>query len=295
MVIYLCSLIPLVVVAVLPASLYGLSLRDEVRSRPRRAIDQVKMLVDASYRNRQVGDGRLVMKDQLNLDAGTLALIQGHEVAIDPIQVSAIWAYRLNWRPFPVFQTYSAYAGALDELNAAALASSFGPDRILRQGPLYAIDGRYPLFESPAYQLSMICNFVDLYQTRRWEVLGRIHDRCSRPSLIGSVPAPAGRSVAVPRPRQGQLIYASMVLRHSLVDEFLAAMFKPPSPSILLDGHSYRFVAATASGPLVLCVPRVVAPPEYGGGVCPSTIAVRGVEPIEFRFYTIQVGPATTS
>jgi len=283
-----CCVFPLVVAGTLP--IHGRSLKHEATVRPAAVLRQLQLVFDPSYRRSQLRADRLAMRAVLSVDPAALALLANHRVAIDPWEISTAWAYGLDWQPVPVFQDYSAYTSALDDLNAATLASPSGPDRILRRGTIPAIDTRYALFDSPAYQLAMICNFADLHDTHRWEVLGRIPDRCSTASLIETVSATAGQLVAVPRPGRNELVYASFDVTRSLSDRLLAAIFKPPGwPQILLNGRPYRLIVATAAEPHVLCIPSIVSSLEYGGGRCPTTVGVNGTGAVTIRFYTIRL------
>ena len=288
---FACCALPLVFAWVLPTGDNSLSPVPNLR--PSFAFEELKLVLDPGYRHSQIAAERSRLRGQLGVDPIALSLLTGHRVAVDPWEISTVWVYQLDWRPFPVFQTYSAYTPALDKLNADVLGSPSGPDRILRQ-PLLAIDGRYPLFESPAYELAMICHFAVLRETSQWQVLGRIPDRCSSPTLMGSVQTTSGRAVHIPEPKPGQLLIAEIDVRESLIERILARVFKPLGvPSVLLDGRSYRFVAATAAEPHVLCTPSFLGGHRYGGGRCPSSIAIAGAGgQVTIRFYSIRLSAA---
>jgi hypothetical protein len=91
--------------------------------------------------------------------------------------------------PLPVFQEYNAYTKTLDRVNADALGSRSGPERILHENtqlvdpsyPTATIDNRYPTWDPPEKSLAMLCNYVPLQTTARWQVLGRVPDRCGPP------------------------------------------------------------------------------------------------------------------
>ena len=68
------------------------------------------------------------------LRTATLTLLEGHSVAVEPAEDSVVYAYpQLRWDPEPVLQAYTAYTTYLDHLDAAFLASSHAPQRILYQ------------------------------------------------------------------------------------------------------------------------------------------------------------------
>lgn len=77
-----------------------------------------------------------------------------HSIGIFPWEASFAAANRLNYRPFPVFQTYAAYTSYLDRLNARYLEDqNTAPEFILMEW--LAIDNRHPLIDVPAMWLSM--------------------------------------------------------------------------------------------------------------------------------------------
>ena len=89
-----------------------------------------------------------------------LAAVAGQTVHIDQWQTVAAFAYpEMRWSPLPVFQSYSAYTTALDEINADRLRRAAAPTRILRErfddldGTPYAVDRRFVWFEIPAAML----------------------------------------------------------------------------------------------------------------------------------------------
>ncbi|HZT39469.1 MAG TPA: hypothetical protein VFA28_16370 [Bryobacteraceae bacterium] len=92
-----------------------------------------------------------------------LARIGQSPVAIFPWECAYAAANRLNYRPFPIFQSYDAYTSFLDEWNAAFFRDSArAPEFVLMDWA--SIDGRHPLLDVPAM-------FMELY--RRYDVDGR--------------------------------------------------------------------------------------------------------------------------
>jgi hypothetical protein len=139
-------------------------------------------------------------------------------VAVEPWETGAVWAYGLEWAPLPVFQPYSAYTPKLDRLNSAVVESTDGPERILvENGPLVlaefpgrGVDGRFPGWDPPEQQRAILCNFAPLSTTRRWQVLGRVPDRCGPARPAGSAEASPGEAVPVPAPGPGEVVFASI-------------------------------------------------------------------------------------
>lgn len=255
-------------------------------------------------RDAAIEASRRAQRDQYQLDAGTLALLRGRGVHVDPWETSAMWAYpEIDWHPLPVFQSYTAYTDDLDDLNADALEGRRAPERILRETPR-SIDGRNPDFESPAANLAMFCNYRQLRATDRWQVLGRVPDRCGKPTPAGSVRARAGAEVAVPRPPPGSasMLFARVRGLHgSLASKALTLLYKAPEFHIETDdGGRFRLLPGTAGGPLLM-----VAPPELGYApafgfarevqsfrvVASRTLAVNRLGEIEVEFFRVPIRP----
>jgi hypothetical protein len=161
--------------------------------------NQISTMASAGSRDRLVAQSRAAMVAAYGLDATTLAELAGHTVDVVPSEQSILWAYGLKWTPTPVYEWYYSVTPALDELNARVLASRSGPQRLLRS--LSApVNGRNNLFDSPAAQRSMLCNYAPLSTTGVYEVLTRVPNRCGPPRLVRTVRAPWATLVQVPAP-----------------------------------------------------------------------------------------------
>ncbi|MFA6956580.1 MAG: hypothetical protein WC538_11980 [Thermoanaerobaculia bacterium] len=172
-----------------------------------------------------------------------VAALRGGSVHVEPWAISLAWAHGLDWSPMPVMQSYAAYTSRLDELNAAALTRPEGPAGILRQSA--AIDDKYPLWESPRYQLAMLCNFRQASTDGRWQALVRATGRCERPRIIAT--ATLGHGVQIPVPKLGgALIVAELSPRHG-------SSSATRKPALVFCGpRAYRLSQGVPSGPLVL-------------------------------------------
>ena len=91
---------------------------------------------------------------------------------IEPSETSVILGLpEVKWSPLPVPQSYSAYTPWLDRKNAAALASSHGPEQVLYESS--TIDGRIGRFESPSAMVNLICRYHSVYIDKRWTLFRR--------------------------------------------------------------------------------------------------------------------------
>jgi hypothetical protein len=215
-------------------------------------------------------------------------------VDVVPEQTSAIWAYGLRWRPEPLLQWYMAYSSELDRVNADAVGER-GAERILRSRT-GVVDGKVPDFEAPATYLAVLCNYRELAADSSWEVLARTPNRCGSARSLGTVRARSGETVTVPAGSPNELVYATVRFPEPLLDRLQSVVFKPLRlPRVTLDGDSdYRFVPATADGPLVLRTPAAAGlSPLFGGGSSVETLQLRRVpSPYTIEFHALPISGA---
>jgi hypothetical protein len=227
----------------------------------RYATDQFRTLVSGSRRAKLIIGGRFGMGIGYNLDPQMLADLRGHTVAIEPWEAGVAWAYQLDWDPLPIFANYQAYTSKLDEINAAKVESSDGPDRILRENELLSapgttgdVDDRYPGWDPPAQARAILCNFVPLHTSARWQALGRTSNRCSPPQLIRSVDASSGTTVAVPEPAPNEVVFVRIYgAGVSGLERLTTLLLHARTRRVIVNGtRSYRLVPGTASDGLLL-------------------------------------------
>jgi hypothetical protein len=293
----------------LPVRPPGLPTNLDAVANVRFAADQARTLLDGSRRQRLIDEGAEGMRATYRLDPRTRAALKGHSVAVEPWEVGAAWAYDLDWRPLPVFQSYSAYTAKLDRLNAEQVESPEGPERILRENqqlvftefPTADLDGRYPGWDPPEQARAVLCNFAPLRTTERWQVLGRVPDRCRAPRPVGSVEAGYGEAVEVPAPGPDEVVFVRI---HGAgvggLERLLSAALHARVRQIVIDGaDTYRLVPETAGDGLLLRGgPRTTAGETAPFATIPQakTIELRGASGgLRFDFYAMRVAPPASS
>src|SRR5207248_3010088 len=111
----------------------------------------------------------------------------------------------------------------------------------------------------PAESLAMLCHFVPLLTTVRWEVLGRTADRCGATRLLGSVDSGYGRNVRVPRAGRNQVVFARI---HgagiSGLERLRTLLYRSTFRNVVVNGGAagYRLVPGTAADGLIMSAPR---------------------------------------
>jgi hypothetical protein len=251
-----------VFVAFLAASNFAWSRFDPTESVSRAADDLGTLVND---RHGGVARSRDWLRGLYGVDQATLEELRGQTVNVWPWEAGVAWAYpTFEWRPMPVFQSYSAYTHDLDELNRAFLASDRAPQRILRH-LTQGIDGRLLTFDSPAGTVEMLCRYVEIRTTSHLQVLARSIDRCGEPERLSAVTARSGEAVAVPTAdRTRELVFARVHgAGPSAYERLRMLVYRLGERRIILNRTlAYRFVPGTATGPLLMRVPEGADYPE---------------------------------
>jgi hypothetical protein len=273
----------------------------DVVANVRLAGEQAANLFSPSRRGELIDEGRSGLKGLYRLDPQTRAALAGRSVTIEPWEASVAWAYELDWRPLPVFQNYSAYTSGLDRLNAEAVESPGGPERILRENPLLVfpefpsrdVDRRYRAWDPPEQQRAVLCNFAPLHTTERWQVLGRIGGRCGGERAAGSVEAAEGEAVRVPAPGAGEAVFVRIGgAGVSGLERLATSLFHARTRRLIVDGgRSYRLLPETAADGLLLRGKGgFAAPGPFSPVPQARTIAVTGAgDDLRFEFFRVRV------
>ncbi len=225
------------------------------------------------------------LRTSLALPDDVLAAVAGQTVHIDQWQTIAAFAYpEMRWSPLPVFQSYSAYTTALDEINAERLRSAAAPTRILREriddldGTPYAVDRRFVWFESPAAMLETFCRYDELAANDRWQVLGRSARTCGAPEVISTASALAGESVAVPaETRPGRFVIVRITgFPDGILDKLRTLAFRADEWYVEVpDRGRFRLVPGTADDGLIVAVPaELSAHPRFAFGPAITALTV---------------------
>lgn len=225
-------------------------------------------------------EARARLRASYGLDPATLAVLAGQTVHVRPWEAQVAWAYpELHWRPVPVFQEYSAYTPALDRLDADFLSGPTAPQRILTEDT--TIDFRNPDWESPEAMVAMACHYRQLVAQPRWQVLGRVPDRCGEAQPLGVVRARVGETVAVPdTPGRDVLVVARIRgLDDSPLYGLRSSLLRIPEVHVALDGgRRYRLVPGTAADGLLVRAPADPAIAGFDQPFAPDSTTTLRVE-----------------
>lgn len=236
-------------------------------TRVRVALDDVSAALWSPYREDLLEGARQVSRERYQLPQAMLDVIGNRSVHIDSTETTVAWSYGLRWRPAPIFQAYSVWTADLDRRNGQAFGSAAGPDLVLRE-PLRSIHGRQPLWDQPAAQRALLCEFRTLAQEQYWLLLERAADRCSAPEDLFTIEAKAGESVRLPPTEEDEVLLFSLEPHRSPAQRVQELAFKPfDLPVLTNDQGAYRLVPGTSGEPMIARIGSLVNEwsPQFGG------------------------------
>jgi hypothetical protein len=268
---------------------------------PGQAVDRLVTLARPGHVDQRIEQARARQRALYAIPDRFIKTIGSGTVHIDPDETSAAWAYGLAWRPAPVFQTYAAYTPLLDGLNSDSLAkgqSQFILSRLSPASPAIGIDGRPGVQESPRYSRALLCDYTVSGIGNRWALFTRSGSRCGPLTALSQFPVHENDVVTVPAPSGPHMAVLMRIDLHpTLIDQLFQGVVAPLTiPTVVLDGVTYRLVAANATEPFLLNTPASVDGTNLqihahtvGVGRAPSL--GQGDVGARLRFYEMRVEP----
>ena len=267
---------------------------------PLQAVDRLLTLALPGRFGQRVEQAKARQRALYAIPDRFINTIRSGTVHIDPAETSAVWAYDLAWRPAPVFQAHQAYTPTLDDLNSKTLAN--GPQFVLSRrssaSPATSIDGRLGVQESPRYSRALLCNFTVKGIENRWALFTHTGPHCGPLTALSQVPIRGNDAITVPAPSGPDMaVLVGIDLEPTVVDRLFQGTVAPLTiPTVVLDGVTYRLIAANAAEPFLVNVPASVDGTNLqihahtiGVGRAPSL--GQGDVAARLRFYEMRVQP----
>jgi hypothetical protein len=166
---------PLLLVPMLIALNLNISLHSPL-SKPGSLVDNFKLLIGASvrqYSRDYLSTLRRLKLSELKRKVESLPIPKGASADILPWDISDLTAQGINYRPRPVFQSYSAYTPPLKSLNARFFESISRPDYVVVRAE--SLDARTPLeMDAPAL-LKIASNYSFYSRGSRGSLILKAH------------------------------------------------------------------------------------------------------------------------
>jgi hypothetical protein len=206
--------------------------------------------------------------DEVQLPDNIKDLVNRKKVDIIPWEISLVAANQLNWKPRPIFQSYSAYTKSLDNLNFESYVKE-PRDYIFYD--FTSIDGRHPFFDEPKTFSHVLCNYQlsadasNFINTKKQVSLilleKRNSSRCS--SIFLSDKLSINWNTVYPiEISEGTITRASIKFKYSLIGKIYKTIFRAPPVMMkidYLDGDqkTYRIIPENSeNGVIVSHLPR---------------------------------------
>lgn len=267
---------------------------------PVRATDRLATLAFPGRAAAHIRDSKARQRRHYGIPERFVKAIGSAAVHVDPDETSVVWAYDFDWRPAPVFQTYSAYTPALDKLNSETLGD--GPQFVVSRqsptSPATGINGRLGVQENPLYSRSLLCDFAVRGAENHWELLARSQSRCGPLVQLSEVVVRDGNRVTVPAPTGPHMaVLVGIDLDRTIVDRlFMGSLIPLTTFTVVLDGVSYRLTAGNAAEPFLVNTPDSVTATNLE--IHSHTIGVGRTRSLgqhnptaRLRFYEMRVSP----
>jgi hypothetical protein len=241
---------------------------------PTRAlIDQVTTIASPDARRARYSAAVEHLRSLYGFTPELQDMLRGRSVHIEAAEAAVAHAYPgIEWRPLPIFQSFSAYTPALDRVNADFLRSARAPELILRLAPA-TIDGRNEWFDSPEATVEMVCHYRQVIDSPVWR---RVADQCTEPERPLRVEeAYPGDVVEVPEVEQGEMLLLRITgLYDSIGDRLEVLVWKADDWTIEMDDAVNRLIPGAAGQPLLLTPPYTYGPATGYFMAPPSTIRI---------------------
>lgn len=171
----------------------------------------------------KIGEANDLRRKQLVLPDRFHQLIQNSTVDAVPWDIDVVQANHWKWDPRPIFQSYSAYTPALDQINAAYLESDRAAEFIILSVP--GIDGRHPFLETPLTWHSLLDRYdLKLAAPDHFLLQHRQSHRYAAPVLIGKSTASWNQDLKVPS--TGGLLLMSPHIEPSLMGKAASTLYR---------------------------------------------------------------------
>jgi len=235
----------------------------------------LQTVLDDRFRTEGLSRARVTAERAYGLSPAMTSAASKLPITVDPAETTLPWAYDLEWRPTPAFQSYFAYTARLDRANAQAIMDAPSEQAILRSsGP--EIDGRNVLWDPPRYLLAELCHYRVAANDNRWMLLRKSTDRCSAAVPVSTQQVAAGQPLTVPSTSPDQILVVSFTERTASTAVRLGrSLNKSFHPLTVKAGPAtFRLPTALADGPLLVSLPASAGwPAPFGGSTTYRSLA----------------------
>jgi len=230
---------------------------------PERVAARVSGLINLNKLQDEVNAKSKAKLSKIKLPDSVIELVKSKEIDIIPWEISLVEANKLNWKPRPIFQSYSAYTAFLDHLNMKSLSKK--PREYIFYN-FESIDGRYPFFDEPETFFYLFCNyriadkfseFINMPGLSKLMLLAKLNSsQCSTGTLAKKTSLPWNTSQSI-EVGDGQVVRADVDFKYSFFGKIYKTLFRvPPINIVVIDVNGvkseYRIVPDNAKNGIII-------------------------------------------
>jgi hypothetical protein len=240
-------------------------------SSPQRLLDHARMLVGSDPRQANAARAFNDQRDQLALPTTKTIVGKASLDVFGYLQDYAI-ANKFNYTPRPVFQSYSAYSRALQQLNDSFYLGDMGPRFVLLA--LTPIDGRFPPLEDAASLRTILRNYRLVGREEPFLVVEREGAEPAARELIVEGRAEVGERVPI-KGHDADDLWLEIDLRYSLCGRLESLLLKPQPCQIRIWSTADQGEGRSWNAPAAMLAAGFIASPllEGTGGVATALVS----------------------
>jgi hypothetical protein len=272
------------VLVFLEASGLNLISLTDTSGRLNRSFELIK-LVEPKFKQQLIQGNIDYLKSTYPLNPQALSILGHESVAILPWDQILAVGYGLNLRIPPSPQPITAYTPWLDLQNVNWLRSSLAPRYILESAPK-SIDYRNPLWDSPRFQIEIICTYQPVWNDSNWLIMQHRKQAVCDSNNYRFVSKSQGLS-SQPMKGSDGIVFASLSQKEGVMNSLFRIIFKPFShDKISIDGVPTK-ILWTNSRYLIMSVPKQLNP--LGPWKIPHINEIKNGQETVFSYYFVPV------
>ena len=230
---------------------------------PRKVVSNISSILHSPTLFAKLEEESASRLASLSLPDGVVNLVSDKKVDVVPWDALLVEANRLNWKPRPIFQSYSAYTISLDNINCESLAEE-PRDYIFYS--FKSIDGRHPFFDEPKTFFFIFCNYAPspyasgfLHTEKLKNIIlleKSLHCKCSGEESVRKIEIPWNSLQSI-ESKKNHLTRAHIRFSYSTLGKIYKTLFRAPPVKISVnytDGieKTYRIIPENSNNGVIL-------------------------------------------
>lgn len=230
---------------------------------PTSIINKSSALLNIQKTRNALEERNLVSLESVKLPPPVTRLLKDKKIDIVSSDILIVEANKLNWKPMPVFQSYSAYTTFLDQKNSQSILSA-PRDYIIYQ--FSTIDGRHPFFDQPETFFNIYCNYklssdvpnlINTPSVVNLMILENHKSSTCSTGTVGKMSSMAWKQYQSVEVNDGFIVRAAVNIEYSTFGKIYKTLFRSPPVKMKVkytDGStgSYRIIPENSNNGVII-------------------------------------------